>query len=170
MKKVQVTIGTIWQDRGTEKKFEVTGINQETGVIQISAVGNGNGDGYKTMTEKSLRNNYKLIARTVKEVEKPPVVAAEAVTIPETTKESSPPPEPPQEQPAVKAGRAAGGWVQLKDGVVIAGSRFIVGVCGKYREDTYKADSPIRWLLKEAGQALLKEYEAQIVYGEKITK
>lgn len=49
MKNIQVTIGTIWQDRGEGKKFEVTGINQETVVIRISAVGNG--DWYTTITE-----------------------------------------------------------------------------------------------------------------------
>jgi hypothetical protein len=50
-----------------QKKYEVTGINQETGVIQISAVGNG--DGYKTMTENSLRKNYKLLAISEKKIE-----------------------------------------------------------------------------------------------------
>jgi len=167
MKKVQVTIGTIWQDRGNEKKFEVTGINQETGVIQISAVGNG--DGYKTMTETSLRKNYKLLAISEKKIEQPVVVPAP---------EPPPAPEPTPaadkqvvvEPSGAKTGRAAGGRVQLKDGSVIAGSKFIVEVCQQSRESTYKADSPIRWLLKEAGKALLKEHEAQVVYGEKITK
>jgi hypothetical protein len=76
----------------------------------------------------------------------------------------------PIEQPADKTGRAAGGRVQLKDGTVTAGSKFITETCKLTRENSYKADSPIRWLLKETGQALLKEHEAQIVYGEKITK
>jgi hypothetical protein len=164
MKKVQVTIGTIWQDRGNEKKYEVTGINQETGVIQISAVGNG--DGYKTMTETSLRKNYKLLAISEKKTE--PVVTPE----PEPAAEPVPAPvdSPVEKAAAEKSGRAAGGRVQLKDGSIIAGSKFITETCQQSREDTYKADSPIRWLLKETGQALLKENEAQIVYGEKITK
>jgi len=165
MKKVQVTIGTIWQDRGNGKQFEVTAVN---GHVQLSGIDQA--DGYKVMTEKSLRNNYKLVARTVKEAEKPPVVAAEAVITTETTKEPATLVTSAPAQLAVKAGRATGGRVILKDGTVTAGSKFITEICKLTREESYKADSPIRWLLKEAGQALLKEHEAQVVYGEKITK
>ena len=163
MKKVQVTIGTIWQDRGNEKKYEVTAVN---GRIQLSGVDQA--DGYKVMTEKSLRNNYKLLAISEKKVE------AVLDPTPETAAEQIPAPvDGPQEQsgrPAEKTGRAAGGRVMLKDGTVTAGSKFITEVCQQSREDTYKADSPIRWLLKPAGQVLLKEHGARVVYGEKITK
>lgn len=162
--KVNVTLGTIWQDRGNEKKFEVTGINQETGVLQISAVGNG--DGYRTMTEASLHKNYKLVA-----LEAPKTTAKT-----ETHTEPTPTPEPPQQPaqreapPKEKEGRAAVGRVQLKDGTIIAGSKFITETCQQKREDTYKVDSPIRWLLKPTGQAFLKTHDAKVVYGEKVTK
>jgi len=163
MKKIQVTIGTIWQDRGNEKRFEVTSVN---GHIQLSGVNQT--DGYKVMTEKSLRNNYKLLAINEKKIEE---VTAPAMEPPATQEpEPTPPADEQQQPPEPKTGRAAGGRVQLKDGSVIAGSKFIVDICKQPREDSYKADSPIRWLLKEAGQALLKEHEAKVVYGEKITK
>jgi hypothetical protein len=142
----------------------VTAVN---GHVQLSGVNQA--DGYKVMSEKSLRNNYKLVALDEKKAE---TVAAPAMDQP-AAPELTPAPAndaPPVEQPADKAGRAAGGRVQLKDGTVTAGSKFIIEVCKLTREESYKADSPIRWLLKPAGQALLKEHEAQIVYGEKITK
>lgn len=164
MAKVKVTIGTIWEDRGNGKQFEVTGINKDTGVIQISAVGNG--DGYKTMTESSLRKNYKLTALKVKELK----AAVTPVTTTEPTKEPEKSTDASPERTEGKSGRAAGGRVQLSDGKVIAGSKFITEVCGQSRDVTYKADSPIRWLLKPAGQELLKAHSAAIVYGEKITK
>ncbi|MDD5191196.1 MAG: hypothetical protein PHE50_09170 [Dehalococcoidales bacterium] len=164
MKKINLTIGTIWQDRGNGKQFEVTGINKETGVIQLS-----NGDGYKTMTESSLRKNYKLIALRGKEVAAAPVVVKETVATEKATNDT-PAPEKTPIQASEKSGRAAGGRVQLGDGKVIPGSKFIVDVCGKTREETYKADSPIRWLLKPAGQELLKTHGAKVVYGEPISK
>lgn len=149
-----------------QKKYEVTGINQETGVIQISAVGNG--DGYKTMTENSLRKNYKLLAISEKKIE----VAGPDMDSPLAAEPTPAPANDAQavEQLAEKTGRATGSRVQLKDGTITAGSKFIVEVYKLTREDSYKADSPIRWLLKPAGRALLNEHETKIVYGEKISK
>jgi hypothetical protein len=167
--KTQVTIGTIWQDRGNQKTFEVTGFNRETGVIQLSSVGNG--DGYKTMTESSLRKNYKLVALNMKEFKSsaaPPKEGTAAHETPETQEVTEN--IEPQEQPEVKTGRATSGRVQMEDGRVVAGSKFITEICQQLREDTYKVDSPIRWLLKETGQALLQAHNAKVVYGERITK
>ncbi len=65
--------------------------------------------------------------------------------------------------------RAPKGRVMLSDGTIIPGAHFITNVCGKTREDTYKVDSPIRWLLKPAGQALLADKGAGIVYGQPVT-
>jgi hypothetical protein len=69
-----------------------------------------------------------------------------------------------------KPARAAVGRVKLQDGKIIAGSDFITQVCGCIRAETYNVDSPIRWLLKPAGQDMLKVRGATIVYGEKVTK
>ena len=155
--KNQVTIGTAWQDRSTGTQFEVTGRNEEAGTIQLSTIG-ANGD-YKVMKESSLRKNYTLIALKAKEV---------AVT--------APTPQPvvethePEDTSATKPIRAAGGRVQLKDGTVIPGSKFITQICGVTREDSYKVDSPIRWLAKPDGAALLQKHEATIVTGVKRTK
>lgn len=69
-----------------------------------------------------------------------------------------------------KKARAAVGRVKLSDGRIIAGSDFITQVCGCIRAETYNVDSPIRWLLKPAGQDMLKVRGATIVYGEKVSK
>jgi len=58
----------------------------------------------------------------------------------------------------------------MPDGKIIPGAQFIIEVCGRPRGNTYKVDSPIRWLLKPAGQELLKEKGASIVYGQEISK
>jgi hypothetical protein len=171
--KMQVTMGTIWQDRGNGKRFEVTGFNKDTGVIQVSAIGNG--DGYKTMSESSLRKNYKLIALNIKELEL--TIGDKIAQVLEEVPVGTPVAEPEQvvethtqpEQVVEKATRATLGRVQLEDGSVIAGAKFITVTCGQKREDTYKVDSPIRWLLKPTGQALLAAHAAKVVYGEKIT-
>jgi len=65
--------------------------------------------------------------------------------------------------------RATVGRVKMPDGTVIAGSKFITEVCGKTRDESYKVDSPIRWLKKPAGQELLKDKGAIIVYGSHVS-
>ena len=78
----------------------------------------------------------------------------------------SPPAPTPSEG---KKGRATVGRVKMPDGTIIAGSKFITEVCGKTRDESYKVDSPIRWLLKPAGQELLKDKGAIIVYGSHVS-
>ena len=175
--KTQVTIGTIWEDRGSGKKFEVTGVNDH---IQLS--GANQADGYKVMSEKSLRNNYKLVAleapkKTTVEVPEPTVAQEFKEHLESSTEAPQAPATAPaaqiSEQPkelADKPARAPIGRVQLEDGTIITGAKFITDICKQTREDTYKVDSPIRWLQKPAGQALLTDHKAKIVVGEKITK
>ncbi len=169
-----MTINTVWADRETGKKYQVEAVSSD-GRVQISPLDGGD---YRIMAEKSLRSNYQLVAMTPEK--------AEAVTEPE------PQPEPEllhaiekegateegkaedmaiMRADAEKAGRAPAGRVQMPDGKVIAGSQFITEVCGKSRDETYKVDSPIRWLAnKPAGQELLKSQGATIVYGQALTK
>jgi hypothetical protein len=155
--KSKFTIGAIWRDREDGEDFELLGAKD--GKVQISPL---NGGDYRIMAERSLRTNYKLVALNKKDTTLPgPPEAARAT--PPPAEEQKAPPVPP------KGDRAKAGHVKLADGTVIHGSRFITEICGKKREDTYKVDSPIRWLLKPAGQALLKAKGAAIVYGEELT-
>ena len=114
----------------------------------------------------SLVEGEKLVALDAKEV------AAAAVPEPQPAAEPEPVVQTPAqpEQATEKAARATIGRVQLQDGSIIAGAKFITETCGQKRDDTYKVDSPIRWLLKPTGQALLAAHGAKVVYGEKIKK
>lgn len=158
-----MTIGTIWADRETGEKCKVEAVSDD-GRVQLSPVAGGN---YRIMSrimsEKSLRSNYQLVAMK----EEPPAPAAPAQPAKEKkVKKALPAPQgdkSPRQKPVP-------GRVQMPDGSVIAGSRFIIEVCGKKRDETYRVDSPIRWLLKPDGQAMLKEKGATIVYGQQITK
>lgn len=63
--KINLTVGTIWQDTRNQKHFELTAINKETGKIQLSSAGNE--QSFTCMTEASLHKHYKLIAMNMKE-------------------------------------------------------------------------------------------------------
>lgn len=156
----QLTIGTIWEDRESGGRYELDGVND--GRVQISPVAGGD---YRVMAEKSLRKNYKLVAMKKEAVETPPPEPE-----PEEPVQPEPSPEPAEAHAEGEAERAPAGRVKLADGKVIAGAHFITQVCGQSRETTYKVDSPIRWLLKPAGDALLKGKGAIIVYGQPITR
>jgi len=93
MTKAKVPIGTIWHDRGHGKKFEVTAVN---GHVQLSGVNRA--DGYKVMSDKSLRNNYKLVALDEKKVE----VSTPAMDPPPAPE---PAPAPANETPTIESRR-----------------------------------------------------------------
>ena len=176
----QLTVGAVWQDREDGTDYEVIGVKD--GRVQISPVSGGD---YRIMSEKSLRSNYKLVAIKKEDKGETVAVVEEAPQAVTTAPQAAPPapPAPPKvkrepkpqvkkEAPAVqgKAQRAPSGHVKTADGIVIAGSAFITGIAGLTRDATYKVDSPIRWLAKPDGQALLKRWNATIVFGEELTK
>lgn len=181
--KAKLTIGAVWSDRKTGGRYELVAVNEAEGKVQLCPVGNS-GAGYRIMSENSLRTNYHL--EYVKAPSEPPpgYVAesqleaddAEAATRREAVLDEPPAPEPTEadrqiaEAVHARGGRAPIGRVKLADGTVMAGAHFITKVAGKSRDDTYKVDSPIRWLLKPDGQALLKAHGAAIVYGESVTR
>ena len=74
------------------------------------------------MTETNLRKNYKLLAISEKKIE--PVVAPAMDATPVSEPATEPPAEKVEEQPAEKSGCAASGRVQLRDGSIVAGSKF----------------------------------------------
>ncbi len=77
------------------------------------------------MTETNLRKNYKLLAINEKRME--PVAATDQAPVPEAAAE--PLAAKIEEQPAEKSGRAAGVPVMLKDGSIVAESKFITETC-----------------------------------------
>ena len=190
MVKTQITIGTIWEDRSNGARGEVVAVDGNK--VQLAT---GGAEGFRVMTTKSLRSNYKLVAMPGKEPPSPPYheLAEQEAGLAEDVIETE---EREQELRAAvaegeaetreaqqsalesvkadeeggKKARATVGRVKMPDGTVIAGSKFITEVCCRTRDESYKVDSPIRWLLKPAGQELLKEKGATIVYGEQVSK
>ena len=79
------------------------------------------------MTETNLRKNYKLLAISEKKIE--PVVAPAMDATPVSEPATEPLAAKVEEQPAEKSGRAAGVRVMLKDGSIVAGSKFITETC-----------------------------------------
>lgn len=200
MTSAQVTIGTVWEDRSNGTRGEVIAVQENK--VQLAT---GGVEGFRIMTAKSLRSNYRLAAmpghqdvvigrlvideKASKEVgtlvgdvvlnedaiedeEREQELQAGVAEGEAETREAqqSALESVKADEEAGKKARATVGRVSLADGTIIAGSNFIIQVCGKTRDETYKVDSPIRWLLKPAGQELLKEKGATIVYGEKVTR
>ena len=179
---VTVELGSRWQDRSGGRVFTVGVISGDKVTLDVE------GQHVKDMGAKSLVHNYRQVPAPVNPVDDPVVHAAlvekafddggidAALTKAArliTKKVNAKTPEASAHRSAVKkagedkAGRAQGGRVKLADGSVVPGSKFITVVCGLRREDSYKADSPIRWLLKNP--LVLSSQRADIVYGEALS-
>ena len=151
-----LTIGGIWRNKKTSKDYELVGINKETHKVQLGAVGNG--EGYNVMTPSSLRRNYTFIATSTEKLH--PV---ETSSLPETQNKT-------EETVQPKKNRQAG-RVELLDGKVIPGIRFLLDIAKKTEADTCKNSSVIWWLNNsEAGKAMLAQFSARVVYGKPVTK
>ena len=161
----QLTIGSIWQNRKTGKMGEVVAYNKDTNKLQLA--GYGNGEGYNIMTPSSLRKNYTFLS---KNKEKTTAVIPSKPTTPpvgEPTKDRvlELPTETPQPVPSRQPGR-----VELPNGKVLPGIRFLLDVAKETEANTCKGSSVIWWMCKtEAGQKLLEQFGAKIVY-KPITK
>lgn len=161
-------IGTVWEEREKGGRYKVEAV--QDGKAQLAPESGGE---YRIMAERSLRTNYKMVEKQELAVDRhefsaPPQLSEEARRVITGGRDEM---MAAATAPLVesKEGRALAGRVKMPDGAIIAGSHFIIQVCGKSRDETYKVDSPIRWLVKK-GQQLLTEKGATIVYGQALTK
>jgi len=156
----QLTIGSIWQNRKTGKMGEVVAYNKDTNKLQLA--GYGNGEGYNIMTPSSLRKNYTFLS---KNKEKTTAVIPSKPTTPpvgEPTKDRvlELPTETPQPAPSRQPGR-----VELPDGRVLPGIRFLLDIAKKTEAETCKGSSVIWWLGNaKTGKELLSQHNGKIVY------
>lgn len=155
-----LTTGSIWKNRKTGKEFELVGHNGDTTNVQLCPLEREEGEeGYSIMTAHSLQTNYTLVATSRPKVkgEEPSAPSSE----PEAPKEITSQP-PRARQP---------GRVELADGKVIPGIRFLLDVAKKAEADTCKNTSIIFWLLNsKAGKELLEQHNAKVVHGKELTK
>lgn len=152
-----ITIGTIWKDNRTGKTFEVTAVNNK---IQLSPT---TGEQvYSIMSEKSLRKNYKLIAMSLKEFRPEPAVVTAVAEEPENVELKI---EKKEEITICKKITRKAGKVQLEDGTIVSAKDFIINICKKTPEETYKratyAFSIGPWLIRE--KTLLEQYNAKVI-------
>ncbi len=149
-----LTTGAIWKNKKTGKEFELVDVNKGSGKVQLA-----NRDGYSCMTENSLRKNYTLTALKTEPEPALPISVEEPAA---ETRE-------PEPQATGKRGQA--GRVELSDGRVIAGIRFLLDVAKKTETETCKNSSVIFWLTNtKAGQELLAQFNAKVVYNKPLIK
>jgi len=154
-----LTIGTLWQDKRTQKLFEL--VAMQGAKVQIATTLGKPGD-YKTMTQKSLRTHYSLKAiKASPEIVKQINTTAEIpdnknITTTTATKKYNAP-----------------GRIEMPDGRVILGLHFLRDIVCDLEavKAGQRSQSIIYWLSNiAAGKEILAKFDAQIVYGKELTK
>jgi len=149
-----LTIGTLYQNKRTGQKFELTGIK---GIrVQLATV-NGEAGDYKIMTQKSLRANYTLVAMKAT----PEVIAQIQPDKPIVVKDVTP------------RTNKSPGRIEMPDGRVILGLHFLRDIVCDLEavKAGQRSQSIIYWLSNiAAGKEILAKFDAQIVYGKELTK
>jgi glucan-binding YG repeat protein len=171
--KINLTIGTIWQDQRNQKHFELSAINQETGKIQLSSVDNE--QAFSCMTENSLHKNYKLIALSLGEF-RPSIVTTISADSELINEQRTAILNEENQKEVVKVAKKAVKKVEksessrsihkveLKNGDIVSGLYFLENIAGVIKSDTWKTHAPIWYLTNNAnGKALLNQWEAKIV-------
>jgi len=159
-----LTIGTLYQNKRTGQKFELTGIkgirvqlatvNGEAGDYKIMT---GEAGDYKIMTQKSLRANYTLVAMKAT----PEVIAQIQPDKPIVVKDVTP------------RTNKSPGRIEMPDGRVILGLHFLRDIVCDLEavKAGQRSQSIIYWLSNiAAGKEILAKFDAQIVYGKELTK
>jgi hypothetical protein len=156
-----LTIGSVWKSKKTNKEYTVKGYNVETGRVQLANINKG--AEFTTFVDvKSLKKTYVEVP-SEKKVQ-PVIIKIE--TVPVTVK-------PKSEIVTVPTAGRKFGKIELADGKVMLGINFLKEIVQE-PESTIAAvrcGSVIYWLGNiEKGKAIMQKYNAKIVYDKPLTK